>query len=502
MKKLIALLMAVAMLLTAANFSLAEDLPVITIMFHGSNVSDDTAVLEAVNAYIADKVGAKLEVVWGTWGDFDEKATNALLSGDAGIDMVFTCSWSADEYNTYAKNGYFVKLDDLIAEYGADLTAAVPESLMQAATIEGAEGMGIYAVNGFKDTATQNTWDVNVTLLNELGYTLDDFRAMSFYDFGELFAKAKELKGDSFYPFLVEPMVLERMVTGSIIVAGDSGSTNLLSLYLNKDDVSAEGPEGNVLLNKFATEEYKKFAGKMHEYYEAGYVDPSLAVAETSNDTRTNAQKTGEYLIGTQSYAYGYEFSPDVLDRGIEVAFVPCTDPYVDTTASQGAMMAISTASEHPEESFKFLALLNSDPYLMTLMNYGVEGVHYTLNADGLVEFTEARATYSPWTNGMGNVTILPDTAAEGAGFREAFKAYYASAKAIPAAGFAFDNTAVANEMAALGTVAAQYALALDAGALDPEATLPEFLAALDAAGMQTYLDAANAQLDAFMAAK
>ena len=191
-----------------------------------------------------------------------------------------------------------------------------------------------------------------------------------------------------------------------------------------------------------------------------------------------------------------------MLDRGIEVAFVPCTEPYVDTTAAQGAMIAITTASEHPEESFKFLALLNSDPALMTLLNYGVEGVHYNLNADGLVEFTDERANYSPWTNGMGNVTILPDTAAEGAGFREAFKAYYASAKAIPAAGFAFDNTEVANEMAALGTVAAQYALALDAGALDPETTLPDFLAALDAAGMQTYLDAANAQLEGFMAAK
>ncbi len=501
MKKVFALILAFAMILAMSSFALAEELPTITIMFHGSNVADDAAVLEAVNEYIADKVGAKLEVVWGTWGDFDEKAVNALLSGDSSIDMVFTCSWSADEYNTYAKNGYFVKLDDLIAEYGADLTAAIPESLMTAATIEGAEGMGIYAVNGFKDTATQNTWDVNVTLLEELGYTLDDVKAMSFYDFGELFAKAKEVKGDGFYPFLVEPMVLERMVTGSIIVAGDSGSTNLLSLYLNQEDVSADGPEGNVLLNKFATEEYKEFVEKMHEYYEAGYVNPALAVAETSNDTRTNAQLSGEYLIGTQSYALGYEHQASE-ERGIHVEFVPCTDPYVDTTASQGAMMAISTASEHPEESFKFLALLNSDPYLMTLMNYGVEGVHYNLNDEGLVEFTDERANYSPWTNGMGNVTILPDTAAEGAGFRESFKAYYAGAKAIPTLGFVFNNEPVANEMAALGTVAAQYALALDAGALDPETTLPDFLAALDAAGMQAYLDEANAQLEAYMAAK
>ncbi len=500
MKRILSLILAATMLLALACTAAADDLPTITIMFHGSSVTDDSAVLEKVNEYIADKVGARLEVIWGTWGDFDEKATNALVSGDSEVDMVFTCSWSADEYNTYAKNGYFVKLDDLIAEYGEELVKAIPESLMQAATVEGADGMGIYAVNGYKDFATQNCWDVNVTLLNELGYTLEDFEKLDFYSFGELFAKAKEVKGDSFYPFLIEPMVLERMVTNSIIVAGDSGEVNLLSLYLNPEDVSKEGAYGNRLLNKFATPEYEKYVNQMREYYLAGYIDPALAVKETSNDTRTNAQKEANYLVGTQSYALGCELTYS-QERGIEVAMVPCTEPYVDTTASQGAMIAISTASEHPVESFKFLALLNSDPYLMTLLNYGVEGIHYTLNDEGLVVFDdEARKAYTPWTNGMGNVTILPDTAVEGAGFRESFVEYYQQAKAIPALGYVFDNSSVANEMAALTNVGAQYALALDAGAVDPATELPKFLQALDAAGMETYLNEANAQLEAYLA--
>lgn len=498
MKKILALVLALAMMLSMASFAMAEDLPTITIMFHGSNVADDTAVLEAVNEYIADKVGAKLDVIWGTWGDFDDKSTNAIMSGDDSVDMYFTCSWSSNEYNSYAKNGYYLKLDDLIAEYGADLVAAIPEGLMQAATVEGAEGKGIYAVNGYKDIATQYCWDVNVTLLNELGYTLEDVEKMGFFGFGELFAKAKEVKGDSFYPFLVEPMVLERMVTNSIHVAGDSGALALLSLYLNPDDVSADGAYGNVLLNKYATPEYKAFVEKMHEYYEAGYVDPALAVAETSSETRTNTQLKAEYLIGTQSYALGYEYQASE-ERGIEVAFVPCTEPYMDTTVSQGAMVAISSASNHPVESFKFLALLNSDPYLMTLLNYGVEGIHYNKNADGLIEFTDARSSYTPWTNGMGNVTILPDTAAEGAGFRKRFVEYYSSAKAIPSLGFVIDSSNVQNEVAALVNVGSQYALALDAGAVDPAEVLPEFLQALEAAGMQTYLDEANAQLSAYL---
>ena len=63
MKRFLSLILAVTMLLSLVSIASADDLPTITIMFHGSNVSDDSAVLEKVNEYIADKVGAKLEAV-------------------------------------------------------------------------------------------------------------------------------------------------------------------------------------------------------------------------------------------------------------------------------------------------------------------------------------------------------------------------------------------------------------------------------------------------------
>ena len=76
--------------------------------------------------------------------------------------------------------------------------------------------------------------------------------------------------------------------------------------------------------------------------------------------TRTNTQKSGECLIATQSYAYGYEYSADVLDRGIEVAFVPCTEPYVDTTAAQYAL-ALDAGALDPETTLPdYLAALDA----------------------------------------------------------------------------------------------------------------------------------------------
>lgn len=507
MKKILSLVLALVLLASVASFAVAEEAlePVtLTIMFHGSNVTDDTAVLEQVNAYLAEKINATLDVIWGTWGDFDANSTMSLNAGDP-IDMYFTCSWSQDEYNAYAKKGMWVRLDDpnnnLIEKYASDLWATLPQVLTDGATITGSDGVGVYAVPGYKDIATQNCWDVNVDLLTKYGYTLDDIRNADYYSFGDILRTVKEGEGDSFYPLLVEGMVLERMVTNSIIVAGDSGSTNLLSYYLNPVDTAELGSYGNVLLNKFATDEYRRFVEKTREYYLAGYIDPGLAVADTANDLRKNKQLTGQYLIGTQSYSLGYELQAS-QERGIHVEMVPCTPAYVDTTSSQGAMVAISTASANPDRAMMFLNLLNTDPYLMTLLNYGVEGVHYTLNADGLVEFTDKRADYQPWTNGMGNVTLLTPTAAQGKDFWATFKAYYGEAHRIPIIGFTFDTTGVQVEMSALANVAAEYALALDTGAVDPAEKLPEFLAKLDAAGMQAYLDDANAQLTAFLAAK
>ncbi len=505
MKKFLSLLLAIIMVMSLASVAFADEPVTVSIMFDGSTVSDDVAVLEKLNAYLVEKANIKVQPIWGTWGDFNERAVMALNSGDDTVDMVFTCSWTTNDYMTFAKKGAFVRLNDpendLIAQYAPDLLASIPAVLLGGATVEGSEGIGIYAVPGYKDCATQNCWDINVTLLEELGYTLADIESRDFYSFGDILAKAKEVKGASFYPLLIEGAVLERMVTNSIIVTGDCADPNLLSYYINPEDPASEGAYGNVLLNKFATPEYEKFVNQVREYYVAGYIDPTCAIADVANDFRDATQREGNYLIGTQSYAMGYEVEASAL-RGIHVEFVPTSPAYVDTTSSQGALVAINSASKHPVESMKFLSLLNSDPVVMTLLNYGVEGIHYELE-DGMVVFNdEARSTYSPWRNGMGNITLLPPQKGEGATYWDDFKAYYGAASSIPVLGWAFNKEDVENETTALANVGVEYALALSCGSIDPAEKLPEFLAKLEAAGMQKFVDEANTQLAAFLAEK
>ena len=120
--------------------------------------------MEQVNAYLKDKINVTVNPIWGTWGDFDTASVTALAGGD-DVDIYFTCNWSADEYNKYARDGYWVKLDDMLDTYAPELKSTIPQGIWDCAVTNGIDGTGIYAVPALKDTATQNTWDVNGTLL-------------------------------------------------------------------------------------------------------------------------------------------------------------------------------------------------------------------------------------------------------------------------------------------------------------------------------------------------
>ena len=530
MKKLLAMLLALAMILgmaacgssappettappaqadePAKETQPAETEPALEpvtlkIWFHGNTVTPDASetVLKEVNAYLAEKLNVTLEVIWGTWGDFDASVVTSLTGGDTDVDMYFTCNWSANEYNKYAKDGYWVKLDDLLPTYGADLLDTIPQGIWECAKTNGYDGMGIYAVPGLKDTATQNCWDVNGTLLAELGYDVDAVcqAGLDYYsaEFEEMLQKAKDAKGKDFYPLLIEPAVLERMVTHSSIITGDISTGSVLSYYYDAEHPSTD--LGSTIVNKFATEEFAKFAAKTYEYSQKGFISPSCQSTATANDYRTATQSAGEYLFGTQSYAFGCELDYSTA-RGIDVRMVPETAPYMDCTSGQGAMVAISAASKNPERSLMFLNLLNTDPTLMTMLNYGTEGFTYNTNADGTITFIqENRANYSPWTNGMGNIRILPPTDQQGVDFWDRFSAYYDSAETLPLGGFIFDSSPYNTEMGAISNVFAEYAFNLMSGAVDPATELPKFLEKLEEAGINEFVAGAQEQLAAYM---
>ena len=80
-------------------------------------------------------------------------------------------------------------------------------------------------------------------------------------------------------------------------------------------------------------------------------------------------------------------------------------------------------------------------------------------------------------------------------------KAFNESITLSKAMGFSYDATAVRNEVTELTNVCDQYRMSLETGAVDPETALPEFLAKLEAAGIDKVMAEKQTQLDAWLAA-
>ena len=465
-------------------------------MYHGSTVTDDKAVMEKINAYLKDKINAKLQMVWCTWGDFDERVRLSINGGDP-MDIYFTCSWSADEYAATAKKGAFVRLDkpddNLLEKYAPKLFESLNPVLADAATTDGPDGVGVYGVPTYKEIAQQYTWDINSNMLKKYGYTPDDVK--DYYEFGPMLEKIKQGEGKDFYPLNSEPAVLERFVNHN-----DYVDTALLLSY--EFDPVDPTKSGTTLVSRYETPGYKKFVENTREYFQKGYISPEAANAQTMANNRTAMEKSAKYAIGTQVYSPGYEAvtSPE---RKIDVVYKPAQSGIISTTSARGAMQAISTTSKDPGRALMLLNLVNTDSTLFTMLEYGVEGVHYTKEADGRVKLNQdKRKEYNPWRAGLGKLSNLPVTTDDPANLWELFDKFNNAGKPVPILGWAFDSEPVKNEVAALTNVSREYADTLNAGSVDPNLKLPEFISKLKANGIDKVLDEANKQLKAFLDAK
>ena len=170
---------------------------------------------------------------------------------------------------------------------------------------------------------------------------------------------------------------------------------------------------------------------------------------------------------------------------------------------------AVAAQSKHIERSLEVIDLLNSDPYLATLIRFGPEGVGWTdENNDNVIELTAINSDptnrywyyWYQWNMGGLTVSKLPPS------YTPEFSSLLSELNntAVPSAnmGFVMDRTPVENEIAACVNVIDEYNKALVYGQYeDPDATIDEFIQKLKDNGIEKIIAEGQAQLDAWRAA-
>jgi len=188
---------------------------------------------------------------------------------------------------------------------------------------------------------------------------------------------------------------------------------------------------------------------------------------------------------------------------GKEVVVQKWGETILSNETVRGGMNMISANSKYPEKCLEFLNLVNTDTTLRDMLYYGEEGVNFDyVDVDGkqMVHKINEEWPMAGYTQGTFFTVTPVETDTEGQW--DEIKALNEEAVPSVMLGFNFDSTEVESQLANCREIWLRYRSEVMTGVNDPKEVIPKIKEELDNAGFQDVLDAAQTQVDEFMASK
>lgn len=467
----------------------AQDLPKLVYLFPGSPQPDVAKVQEALNAYMADRVGATIELRAIEWGAYDSQISLINASAEK-YDLAFTAPW-INNYYTNVSQEYLTPLDELLPEqapvYLASMTPETWEAARVGGHIYGAINQQIF-VKPFGPYVRKDVMDA-------IGLE-DEFMSMTSWDQLDPILKAV-------YDYVEKDDVLTHVSYNlAQIMTAESWNFDPQDTMLV---VRSDDPTAQVLIFS-ETDEYRQAAEMVRRWYQAGY-SPADQAQWAEMDA---AWQAGLYAVRISDIVKPGGEAEVAARWGHPVVAKAIAEPILTTGGVTATMNGISSVSEHPELAMKFLELLNTDPVFFNMLAKGIEGVHWEWAdkerqlikpAGGAASFGDTG--YNPNTDWMfGNVFNSYYTDESQVGAWPATAELNRNARPSPVLGFTFDRKAVETEIASISAVTQEYAGPLGGGIVDVEEGLANLNQALKDAGIERVRDEMQKQIDAWLAAK
>ena len=481
MKKIVTLLVAVAMLMTFTSFAAAEEpVKLVWWLFCSSEAPLDWPEVEAkLNEISKREIGVECEFRY-------LNASQVPLAMTAGeyFDITFTCDW----YNDFISNvssGMFLDITDLVNEYASEMVGTMLDNIWAGAYFKDR----LYAIPHMKDYGLEIFWILDTEyFVNQKGLEMDHY--ISFTGIEPYFEMYKQDHPDD-YPF--------KMARGGL-----TSWDNCLADWINRDyliglDWAEQGTDDEMTV-KFGLEipAYVERLQTIHDWYEKGYINPDAALLESMGRSVAGVVQSGQGWFGAETVWSNARQKASYISR--------FEGPYLNTSSLRGSMTAISSMTTHAKEAMQLINLMNTNEEYRTLARYGIEGKHYTVVEPGIVKKTELGMTnMSPVAYTQGSYVVGP---IEASAFESVpadpdmwakVWAGYADAVTSAALGFAFDVSPVESQCLAMAAVWQNYRFELITGTSDPAEMLPIIIAEMEAVGMREVIAEAQAQMDAYL---
>jgi putative aldouronate transport system substrate-binding protein len=441
----------------------------------GGPQRDLPIVQDEMNKYLMEKINTTVDITMIDWGDYSKRMPVITASGE-NYDIAFTSSWAYD-YLPNATRGAFLPINDLLDKYGQGIKEQLDPRFLTGSQIGGQN----YAVPVNKELASQWVWRFNKQYVDK--YNMDITKIRTLEDLEPYLQQIKDNEPADITPLAV-PKGFKPYLAFDFLL----GDEFPVGINMNGDT--------SKYVNVLESEELKSSLKTIRKYYQAGYLRKDVATLEGIDNI-----KTGKWFVDreqTQPYAeLGWSRS-----AGYDIVTTPMQDPVIFTGSATGAMHAISANSKNPERAMMFLNLLNTDPYLRNLINYGIEDTHYKKISDNVIEDLPAmKDGFQMPGFALGNLFLTYMHKEDPADKWEAFKEFNNSATVAPSFGFNFNPDPVKTEVASISAIVKEFYPSIMTGAVDPDEHLPKAIEKLKAAGLDKVIAEAQKQYDEWQAA-
>ena len=510
MKKLLAMLLALLFVLSC-GFAIAEsDLDYCEINWYiGSqppNDADLKIVNDALNENLMEKINCKVKITYMTSPDWVAKMGTMLASGeDCGI--VGFGSQSKSDYVIESQRGSYYPMNEFLDTFAADTKALFPDGVWEGMKVNG----NIYGIPSKKDNGYFISLIYNADMVEESGINLDDYHYSNFRDLEELFYDMKEWRDEAHPEMKDYPIVWNNNLIYPYNFAFETFLNDSYMAVANIDGImDVEGYDTETVFNFYDTPEFLEFCLQKQKLV----ADGIYLYDYTDKDDLRKPNNGVCFFIG-----WGYTYMQEHLFSDAWTSKMVMSDHiWTETNNYYSAGTAISANCKNPERAMMVLNLVNTDPFVATLMRFGVQGVHWDYDANGEMTFNfegsrnaeVGNRGYYYWYNApVGNLTIVnapKDLVGPNNEMMTEMNRLNAECVIPSHLGFGFDTSVVTNELAACTSIVLEYQEDLANGKCasqeEVKKIVEEFRAKLHANGVDTIVEAVQAQVDAWRAAK
>lgn len=451
-----------------------ESVPTLTWYVPGEKQEDMASVMEEANKIIEPAIGAKIDLQMIDTGSYAEKM-QMMMAGGENMDLVFT-----GYINTYAQcvsRGGLLDITELLKTETPGFLETVPDYVLNSAYIDGK----LYAVPNAQVIATQPSIAIRHDVAEEFGLDLDSVKSVDdlaeFYDW--ILANKKGL-----YPM--------RAINMATTIDNDYYSV-IDGYFIKKSELESGSKTVNVI-PECESDVARERVDTLYSWYKKGWIRND--VMTTSNDSADYS--AGKYVTFFCGWKPGYEKTLSAT-LGIEYDIVTLPiDRYAGSSTS--AMIGVSRTCKYPEKAVKFIELINTNKELYNIIILGIEGKHYTKDAEGKVT-VNADSGYNQksgdWKFGSQFNALV--RAGQDDDIWEKTQKFNEECLENPLAGFVFDNSSVAAEVASVETVNSQYNVRLY-GAQNPEEYWSSYVTKSKNAGVDKIAAELKKQIETYLA--